>query len=82
MVELSNFQKTCQRPYQIAVKNFVDVALAIFVPHPFETPYQDIWRTLYMAGGFLILMSLISFAAQILQKKKKVSEKLDCDIKK
>ena len=36
----------------------------------------------YMAGGFLILASLISFAAQILQKKKKVSEKLDCDIKK
>merc|ERR1719447_1444707 len=31
----------------------------------------------YMAGGFLILASLISFAAQILQKKKKVSEKLD-----
>ena len=36
----------------------------------------------YMAGGFLILASLISFAAQILQKKKKVFEKLDCDIKK
>merc|ERR1719273_618016 len=34
----------------------------------------------YLAGGFLILASLISFAAQILQKKKKVSEKLDCDI--
>ena len=36
----------------------------------------------YMAGGFLILASLISFAAQTLQKKKKVSEKLDYEIKK
>ena len=36
----------------------------------------------YMAGGFLILASLISFAAQILQKRKKVSDKLDCELKK
>ena len=32
----------CQTIYQIAVKDFVDVALAIFEPQPFEIPYQDI----------------------------------------
>ena len=36
----------------------------------------------YMAGGFLILASLISFAAQILQKKKQASELLDLELKK
>ena len=37
----------------------------------------------YMAGGFLILASLISFAAQILQKKKQqASELLHLELKK
>ena len=36
----------------------------------------------YMAGGFLILASLFSVGAQILQKKKEKSAKMDHDIKK
>ena len=36
----------------------------------------------YMAGGFLILASLFSVGAQILQKKKQKSAKMDHDVKK
>ena len=36
----------------------------------------------YMAGGFLILASLFSIGAQLLQKKKEKSSKMDQDIKK
>ena len=36
----------------------------------------------YMAGGFLILASLFSIGAQLLQKKKQKSAKMDDDIKK
>ena len=36
----------------------------------------------YMAGGFLILASLFSIGAQLLQKKKQKSAKMDHDIKK
>ena len=36
----------------------------------------------YMAGGFLILASFISFGAQLLQKKKQKCAKIDHDIKK
>ena len=36
----------------------------------------------YMAGGFLILASLFSIGAQLLQKKKQKSDKMDHDIKK
>ena len=36
----------------------------------------------YMAGGFLILASLFSVGAQILQRKKQKSAKMDDDIKK
>ena len=36
----------------------------------------------YMAGGFLILASLFSIGAQLLQKKKQQSAKMDDDIKK
>ncbi len=36
----------------------------------------------YMAGGFLILASLFSIGAQLLQKKKEKSSEMDQDIKK
>ena len=36
----------------------------------------------YMAGGFLILASLISFGAQLLKRKKQKSTKSDHDMKK
>ena len=36
----------------------------------------------YMAGGFLILASLFSIGAQLLQKKKQKSAKMDDNIKK
>ena len=36
----------------------------------------------YLAGGFLILASLFSIGAQLLQKKKQQSAKMDDDIKK
>ena len=36
----------------------------------------------YLAGGFLILASLFSVGAQILQRKKQKSAKMDHDIKK
>ena len=32
------------------LKNFVDIASAISVPHPLEIPYQDICRTLYVVS--------------------------------
>ena len=41
MIYYSEFQKGCQRLQRIAAKNFMDLALAIFVLHPFEVAYQD-----------------------------------------
>ena len=39
----------------------MDLALPIFLPHSFETPYQDLWRTLYTENVCLYITSNNSF---------------------